>query len=139
MQQQPVEFVKRKGIDYVKFSLIPMTSLEEKRLINKNSLKILNDPKGQWMVSNFLFYSAYRRYTNNRWDQLFRFIIETEVKELWLSYNMQPTILKEISNVKFPFLIKLYVWENNICSLEPLQLLDAPNLQELNLGIFFVL
>jgi hypothetical protein len=51
--QQPVEFVKRKGIDYVKFSLIPMTSLEEKRLINKNSLKILNDPKGQWMVSKF--------------------------------------------------------------------------------------
>lgn len=32
-----------------------MTSLEEKRLINRNSLKILNDPKGQWMVSNFLF------------------------------------------------------------------------------------
>ncbi len=53
-QYQPVEFVKRKGIDYVKFSLIPMTSLEEKRLINKNSLKILNDPKGQWMVSNLL-------------------------------------------------------------------------------------
>jgi hypothetical protein len=51
---EPIEFVKRKGIDYVKFSLIPMTSLEEKRLINRNSLKILNDPKGQWMVSNFL-------------------------------------------------------------------------------------
>ena len=50
--KEPMEFVKRKGIDYVKFSLIPMTSLEEKRLINKNSLKILNDPKGQWMVSN---------------------------------------------------------------------------------------
>ena len=55
MQHQPVEYVKRKGIDYVKFSLIPMTSLEEKRLINKNSLKILNDPKGQWMISKFLF------------------------------------------------------------------------------------
>ena len=55
MQHQPVEYAKRKGIDYVKFSLIPMTSLEEKRLINKNSLKILNDPKGQWMISKFLF------------------------------------------------------------------------------------
>jgi hypothetical protein len=42
---------------------------------------------------------------------------------------MQPTILREISNVKFPSLIKLYVWENNISSLEALQLLDAPNLQ----------
>ena len=52
---EPIEFVKRKGIDYVKFSLIPMTSLEEKRLINKNSLKILNDIKGQWMVSNYFY------------------------------------------------------------------------------------
>jgi hypothetical protein len=51
---EPIEFVKRKGIDYVKFSLIPMTSLEEKRLINRNSLKILNDALGQWMISNFL-------------------------------------------------------------------------------------
>jgi hypothetical protein len=72
------------------------------------------------------FNPAYRRYTNNRWDQLFRFIIETEVKELWLSYNMQPTILREISNVKFPCLVKLYIWENNITNLETLQLLDAP-------------
>jgi hypothetical protein len=88
------------------------------------------------MVSNYLPYLAYRRYTNNRWDQLFRFIVETDVKELWLSYNMQPTILKEISNVRFPSLIKLYIWENNINSLEALQLLDAPNLQELNLCTF---
>jgi hypothetical protein len=69
-----------------------------------------------WLVK-LMFNLAYRRYTNNRWDQLFRFIVETEVKELWLSYNMQPNILKEISNVKFPSLQKLYVWENNICSL----------------------
>lgn len=52
---------------------------------------------------------------------------------------MQPTILREISNVKFPSLIKLYVWENNINSLEALQFLDAPNLQELNLGTFFII
>ena len=69
------------------------------------------------MVSNYSSYLAYRRYNNNRWDQLFRFIVETDVKELWLSYNMQATILKEIVNVRFPSLIKLYVWENNITSL----------------------
>ncbi len=136
---EPIEFVRRKGIHYVKFSLIPMTTLEERRLINPNSLKILNDGKGQWMISNFVLNSAYRRYTNNRWDQLFRFIVETEVKELWLSYNMQPSILRDISNVKFPCLIKLYIWENNITSLEALQLLDAPFLQELNLGTFWLI
>ena len=50
MEPQP-ESMKKKGIDYVRFSVIPMSAIEEKRLLNKYTIKMLNDPNKQWMIS----------------------------------------------------------------------------------------
>ena len=61
-------------------------------------------------------------------------------RKIWLSTfdnildaNRQQTMLKEIENIKFPFLSFLSLWGNRIASLEPLSRISMPKLQKLDL------
>jgi len=46
--------MKRTGIPHVIFCRVPMTNSEEKRLLNKYTKGIMNDPDKKWMISNYL-------------------------------------------------------------------------------------
>ncbi len=43
--------MKRSGINHVLFCKVPMTNSEEKRLLNKYTKGIMNDPEQKWMIS----------------------------------------------------------------------------------------
>lgn len=43
--------------------------------------------------------------------------------------NYEPSLLKHINTIKFPYLRKLHIWANNIESLEELSRTWIPNLE----------
>ncbi len=54
-------------------------------------------------------------------------------------YNKCPTILKEISNIYFPFLQKLFLRSNSIQSIEVVSQLNMPSLQKIWFGPYFII
>ena len=62
-------------------------------------------------------------------------IKEWKVSDLWLGWNHHPQIIKDVQEMNFPRLTSLYIYDNDIETVEELNRIWIPQLETLHLSM----